>query len=47
MEKKNWLNPEVAEMEVADTQYGGATVTEPDDIFVNAEGKWEATFVES
>ncbi len=47
MEKKNWLNPEVAEMEVAETQYGGINTKEFDDIYVNQEGNWEGTFVES
>lgn len=47
MEKKNWLNPEVAEMEVAETQYGGANTIEFDDIYVNSEGKYEGTFKES
>ncbi len=44
---KNWNTPAVEEVKVSNTQYGGATVTEPDDVFVNADGKWEATFVAS
>lgn len=41
---KTWENAEIVEMNVADTQYGGTTVTDFDNIYQNADGNWEGTF---
>ena len=43
MEKK-WIAPEMSEMNVADTQHGGETISTFDDIYVNKDGVWEGTF---
>lgn len=43
---KIWSNPEVEELNLSNTNYGGTTTKEFDDIFVNAEGNWEGTFKE-
>lgn len=41
---KKWTSPEVQEINVSETAYGGKTVTDFDNIYQNAEGKWEGTF---
>lgn len=41
---KIWLNPEIDELNIASTQYGAATVTEFDNVYVNSSGEWEGTF---
>lgn len=47
MEKKIWANPEVTEMDLTETQYGGKKVAKFDYVYQNAEGNWEGTFVAS
>lgn len=44
---KKWSAPVIEEMNIADTQYGGKSSIDFDDIYVNSEGKWEGTFKES
>lgn len=44
---KEWMNPELKEINISDTQYGGRKIWEFDDIYVNSEGNWEGTFKES
>lgn len=44
---KDWKNPELREIMLSETQYGGKNTIEFDDIYVNAEGNWEGTFKES
>lgn len=41
---KIWLNPEIEELNITATQYGAATVTEFDNVYVNSGGEWEGTF---
>lgn len=41
---KKWNAPEVSEMNLAETAYGGTQTIKADDVYVNAEGNWEATF---
>lgn len=45
MEKRIWDNPEVSEMNLTETQYGGQNVAEFDYVYQNADGNWEGTFV--
>lgn len=40
-----WQTPDFKEIKFSNTEYGGDIAGEPDDIFVNAFGNWEATFV--
>lgn len=44
---KNWTNAEIVSIELTATAYGSADTVEFDDIYVNAEGKWEGTFGEA
>lgn len=41
---KTWMNAELTEVTISNTQYGGTAVTEFDNVYQNAEGNWEATF---
>ena len=40
-----WTDAELQEITISETQYGGITITDFDNIYQNAEGKWEGTFV--
>lgn len=42
---KKWNVPEISEMTLAETEYGGKKVAKADYVYVNEEGNWEATFV--
>ena len=42
---KNWETPSVEEVDLSETEYGGTTVTNFDNVYQNADGKWEGTFV--
>lgn len=41
---KKWEMPAVEELTLSETMYGGSTVTEFDNLYMNDEGNWEATF---
>lgn len=40
---KTWINAELAEVTISETQYGGKTVTSFDNVYQNEKGNWEAT----
>ena len=42
---KTWICPEVEEVSFAQTQYGGQETTVLDNVYVNADGFYEGTFV--
>ena len=44
---KEWNEPQLEEVLLSDTQYGGTSTTDFDDIYVNGYGFWEGTFVTS
>lgn len=41
---KEWTNAEIEEFSLAETAHGGKVESDFDDIYVNADGKWEGTF---
>lgn len=41
---KNWMTPEVEELNVAETQYGSPVVTTLDNVYVSADGYPTGTF---
>ena len=42
---KEWRTPSMEEVNLADTEYGGTTVTQFDNIYQDAAGNWGGTFV--
>lgn len=41
---KIWTNAELEEITFSETQYGGTTVTDFDNLYQNGDGNWEGTF---
>lgn len=41
---KEWQNAEMCEIKFEETNYGGAVLSEFDDIYTNGQGEWEGTF---
>lgn len=41
---KEWQNAEILEINFTDTNYGGTVLSDLDDLYINGEGVWEATF---
>lgn len=43
---KEWQEAEMLEIKFGETNYGGAVLSEFDDIYVNANGEWEGTHID-
>lgn len=41
---KKWEMPAVEELTLSETMYGGMTDETFDNVYMNSEGNWEATF---